>query len=208
MRLEGEKETLGNYLTGHPADAYLQEFKDFVHPLAHIDHSNKKRALICGLIRTIKRVLTKRGKKLMIIGLEDAKSSIDIIAFSEVFESQNEILRTGEMLLVEGELGEDDYTGGMKMTANTLYSIDDARTQFARCVALTLSSEDKTLLSTLQTVLKAHPGECVVQIRYTNADAKAKAAINLASEWRVKPSDKLLTLLSDILDKSRIEVCY
>jgi len=207
-RLDGENETLGNYLTGHPADAYLQEFKDFVQPLAHLNQSNKKRALICGLIRTIKRILTKRGKKLMILGLEDAKSSIDIIAFSEVFESQNEILRVGEMLLVEGELGEDDYTGGMKMTAGTLYSVDEARTQFARCVALTLSSEDKTLLSSLQTILRAHPGECAVQIRYTNADAKAKAAINLASQWRVKPSDELLTLLSDILDKSRIEVCY
>ena len=30
LRLEGEREVLGFYLTGHPADQYRREFGDFI----------------------------------------------------------------------------------------------------------------------------------------------------------------------------------
>ena len=150
--------------------------------------------------------MTKRGKKLAIINLEDTSGSIDIVAFSEIVEPQQAHLVVGQMLVVEGELGQDDYTGGVKMTATALYSLDEARTRFAKCLALTLSSEDQLLLPTIQSVLKDHQGDCVVQIRYANSDAKA--TINLASSWRVKPTDELLTILGDILDERRVEMCY
>ena len=205
-RLDGEKETLGLYLTGHPADAYLQELSGFVQPIAKLNPKKNKRATICGLVNSIRRLLTKRGKKLVIIGMEDTSGSLDIVVFSEVFDPQQEHVLVGKMLVIEGELGQDDYTGGTKMAATALYSLDDARTRFAKCLALTLSSEDHALLPTIQSVLKAHSGECVVQIRYANTNAKA--AINLAPEWRVRPSDELLLLLSDMLHEDRICLCY
>ena len=92
------------------------------------------------------------------------------------------------------------------MMATALYRLDEARTRFAKCLALTLSSADHSLVPSIQSVLKAHQGECVVQIRYANANAQA--AINLAPHWRVTPSDELLGLLADILDERRVELCY
>ena len=205
-RLDGEKETLGLYLTGHPAEPYLRELTGFVQLIKKLNPSQSKKALTCGLINSIRRIMTKRGKKLAIINLEDTSGSIDIVAFSEIVEPQQAHLVVGQMLVVEGELGQDDYTGGVKMTATALYSLDEARTRFAKCLALTLSSEDQLLLPTIQSVLKDHQGDCVVQIRYANSDAKA--TINLASSWRVKPTDELLTILGDILDERRVEMCY
>ena len=175
-------------------------------PIAKLNPKKNKRATICGLVNSIRRLLTKRGKKLVIIGMEDTSGSLDIVVFSEVFDPQQEHVLVGKMLVIEGELGQDDYTGGTKMAATALYSLDDARTRFAKCLALTLSSEDHALLPTIQSVLKAHSGECVVQIRYANTNAKA--AINLAPEWRVRPSDELLLLLSDMLHEDRICLCY
>ena len=110
------------------------------------------------------------------------------------------------MLVVEGELARDDYSGGVKMTASALYCLEEARTRFAKCLALTLTSEDSHRLPSLQSVMKAYQGECVVQIRYANTNAKA--VINLASQWRVTPSDALLTALGEILDLRRVELCY
>ena len=205
-RLDGEKETLGLYLTGHPATPYQKELMGYIQPIAKLNPTASKKGIICGLINSIRRILTKRGKKLAIIGMEDASGSLDIVVFSEVFEEQQAHVLVGQMLVVEGELSQDDYTGGVKMTATVLYRLDEARTRFAKCLALTLSSADQSLIPSIQSVLKAHQGECVVQIRYSNTNAKA--SINLAPQWRVTPSDELLTILMDILDEQRVELCY
>jgi DNA polymerase-3 subunit alpha len=204
-RLEGEKETLGFYLTGHPAEAYLEELADFVQPIIKLN-STAKKALVCGLVRDIRRILTKRGKKLAIISLEDTTGPIDIVAFSEIFEPRQADIMIGQVIVIEGEISPDDYTGGVKMTASAIHTLEEVRTRFAKCLALTLSSQDHSLLPSIQSILKTYQGECVVQIRYRNADAKA--AINLSKEWRVKPSDELIHSLAAILDKTCVEVCY
>ena len=151
-------------------------------------------------------MITKRGKKLTIIKIEDPTGSIDIVAFAEIFEPHQEDMVVGQIAIVDGELGQDDYTGGVKMTASLFYRLDQARTRFAKCLALNLSSDDHSLIENLQAILKKHPGECVVQIRYTSSDLRA--ALNLASQWRVTPSDELLNDLAEILDDQRVEVCY
>ena len=131
---------------------------------------------------------------------------MDVVVFSEIFEPQQKHIAIGQMIVIEGELGQDDYTGGLKMTATTLYRIEEARTRFAKCLAMTLSVDDGDHLPILQSLLKAHQGECVVQVRYANTNAKA--VINLAAEWRVNPCDELLTKLSDVLGEPRVEICY
>ena len=206
QRLDGEKEVLGLYLTGHPAAPYQKELQGFIKPISKLNPSTGKKVIVCGLINTLRHILTKRGKKLTIIGIEDASGNMDVVVFSEIFEPQQKHIAIGQMIVIEGELGQDDYTGGLKMTATTLYRIEEARTRFAKCLAMTLSVDDGDHLPILQSLLKAHQGECVVQVRYANTNAKA--VINLAAEWRVNPCDELLTKLSDVLGEPRVEICY
>lgn len=205
-RLEGEKKTLGLYLTGHPADAYTQELRAFIRPIHSLNPSAHKKATVCGLVTSIRRIVTKRGKKLVIIGLEDAQARIDIVTFSEVFDLSQEAAQVGLMLLVDGELSQDEYTGGVKMMATALYSMDNARMRFAKHLALTLFETDQAKLPEIQSVLAAHKGKCVVQIRYSNASSMA--AINLGASWCVTPDDALLAKLADLLDASRVSLVY
>ena len=205
-RLDNEKDTLGFYLTGHPAEPYLQEFKGFINPVAKLNYRNTKKTFVCGLVNSVRRILTKRGKKLAIINLEDSSGMIDIVAFSEIFEEKANLVVTGKIIVVEGELGQDNYTGGVKITAMAISSLDEARTRFAKFLAITITEGDNTLIPRLQSLFKEHGGDCVVQIRYANKDAKA--AINLAANWCVNPSDDLLNTLVELLDEARVEVCY
>lgn len=207
QRLSAEKETLGLYLTGHPAAYYCHEFKTFVQPITRLNPVAMKKAQVCGLVTSLRRVMTKRGKKLTIIGLEDASAKLDIVVFSEIFEVQQANVQPGQMIVVEGEIAVDDYNGGVKMTASQLYSIGEARARFARCLKLKLNHEiDSSLISSLQTLLKAHQGGCVVQINYSNP--KASAVLSLSPQWRVLPSDDLLVLLSDLLGSERVTMDY
>ena len=205
-RLDGEKETLGFYLTGHPAHAYSQELMAYTTPISRLNSSMAKKATICGLVSGIRRVMTKRGKKLAIIGIEDATGNLDVVAFSELFEVQQAQIQAGNMLVVEGELSQDDYTGGVKMTASALYQMEEARSRYAKCLALTLTAADHAILPALHSIFSAHQGDCVVQIRYSNNTAKG--TINLAAKWRINPSDELIAVLVDLLDKQRVQLCY
>lgn len=206
QRLEGEKKTLGLYLTGHPADVYTQEFRSFIRPIATLNPSAGKKAVICGLVTSIRKIMTKRGKKLAIIALENANTSLDVVVFSEVFEPKQDDIQTGDMIVIEGELGQDDYTGGVKMSATALYTIAQARTRFAKHVSLMITAFDQSLIPAIQTVLKAYPGQTLVQIRYSNT--LAQAAMTLSTEWCVAPDDALLVQLVELLGAGRVELCY
>ncbi|MDI9818575.1 MULTISPECIES: DNA polymerase III subunit alpha [unclassified Legionella] len=206
MRLNGEKETLGLYLTGHPARQYCQEFKEFITPIATLNPASMKKAIICGLVTSIRRVMTKRGKKLTIIGLEDAGSRLDVVVFSEIYEMQQTMIQSGEMLVVEGDIAADEYSGGVKMTASQLLTIDEARSQLAKCLVLRLTAEEGHLIPSLQAILKANQGRCIVQVHYANA--QAMAILNLGLEWRVSPTDEFITALADLLGENKVVLHY
>ena len=206
QRLDGEKKTLGLYLTGHPSDPYVKELASFITPIGALNPLMTKKAIVCGLVTGVRRIITKRGKKLAIVGIEDANANLDIVTFSEVFDPKAACIQVGNILVIEGELGKDDYTGGVRMSATTIYSIEEARTRFAKHLALILTAADKDNLSAIQAILSAHKGACVVQIRYSNA--ASQAAINLDPSWCVTPDDALLTKLTGLLNDERVTLCY
>lgn len=206
QRLEAEREVLGFYLTGHPADQYRREFGDFTVPISQLNPSVHKKAIICAQATSIRKIITKRGKKLVIIGMDDSTARIDVVVFGEVFEQYPEALATGDMLVIEGEVAYDDYNGGVKITATQLYSISTARTRFARCLELRLNPESTSLLSSIQSVLKAHAGRCVVQLAYINEYARAH--LSLAQQWHVTPSDELIGILSNLLGEDQVVMRY
>lgn len=205
-RLDAEKETLGLYLTGHPSSQYSKEFSAFIHPIAQLDPSKSKKVMVCGLIKGVRKILTKTGKKLAIMNLEDADTPIDIVIFSECFETYQDQIQTGQVLLVEGELSRDNYTGGVKLTATAFFSIAQARTRFGKYLGIKLAPCDAPKLSMLQSILQSSPGSCVVQIHYRNEHAAA--SLTTSSNWHVTPSDALLSKLTEILQETQIEMAY
>jgi DNA polymerase-3 subunit alpha len=206
QRLDREREVLGFYLTGHPADQYRREFTGFIVPISQLNPSTHKKALICGQVAALRKIVTKRGKKLVIIGMDDSTARMDIVVFGEVFDTFTEPLANGSMLVIEGEVAHDDYNGGVKMSASQLLTIPSARIRFARCLELRLSQQHESSLPALQTLLKAHKGRCGIQIIYSN-DA-ARASLNIAPAWHVTPCDQLLELLRALLGEEQVAMQY
>ncbi|STY29676.1 DNA polymerase III, alpha chain [Legionella wadsworthii] len=206
QRLEGEREVLGFYLTGHPADQYRREFSDFIVSISQLNPSIHKKSIICAQIVGIRKILTKRGKKLVILGMDDSTARLDVVVFGELFESSCSGMGTGNMLVIEGEVAHDDYNGGVKMTASHLYDVPTARTKFARCLELRLHAENHGILASIKSLLNAHAGHCSVQFSYSNEHAKAQ--LSLAPQWQVMPSDELLGHLSNLLGEEKVVMRY
>ncbi len=206
QRLKGEKETLGHYITGHPAKLLMSELAKRVTPIADLNPSVKKKAYVCGITKSIRKILTKKGKRLYILSLEDTSAQFDVVVFSEVYEALEEPLQSSDLIIIEGEISHDDYSGGVKMSANKLFTREEARTLFAQCLTIRLKPEHESLLPLIEDLLQAHKGHCLTQLTYQNS--VAQGCLNLPASWRISPKDELLSCLEQLLGKGCAEMLY
>ncbi|MDX2164587.1 MAG: DNA polymerase III subunit alpha [Gammaproteobacteria bacterium] len=195
-QLQFEKDILGFYLSGHPFDNYQEEF-------AGLLSDNLK----VGVMANFRTMFTKKGDRMAFLGLDDGKNILDVTIFSEAFEKNKELLVKDTILIIEGDMADDDFTGGQKLLARNIYNLETFREKFAKALLLNLKHNQKTDINNLTTAMKPFKsGNCPVYIEYEQADKRAK--ISLGSEWKVKLHDNLLEKLRMELGAENIKVCY
>jgi len=200
QRLQGEKETLGLYLTGHPIDPYEAEVRTFAPtPISDLRAGRGSERCVAGLIVGVTFIRSRRGDPIAFVTLDDRSDRIEVAVFSDLLEDHREKLVRDELLVVEGELGQDEYSGALKMRAQRLYAITEARARFASRLEVGV---DATRLSPdfperFQRLLRAYAGPqgCRVAVRYRRDDAQA--CLVLGEEWQVEPTDDLLQRLRE-----------
>jgi DNA polymerase-3 subunit alpha len=210
QRLEGEKETLGLYLTGHPIARYEQELARFIDStIAELKPTEDKNIVVAGLVVGMRAMQTRRGDRMAFVTLDDRTGRLELAVFSELYERHRDLLAKDTLLVVEGQVSMDEYSGGFKMSAERIYNIDQARGSFASRLEIDV---DAALAATgfmqeLKQVLKpATPGNCLVCVRYDAGPACAE--IVLGPEWKVTPGGALLDRLSGLAGEGRVRLIY
>lgn len=208
--LQGEKETLGYYLSGHPIQVYEAEFAKFITiPLGALSTAKTQSVTIAGLIINVRTMFTKRGDRMAFITLEDRTGMIELTVFSELYEENKEILIKDQIIIAEGEVSVDDYTGNHKIVTRVLYSLKQAREKFAKSLMITLQHNNlqSEVFEKLAEILTPFlPGRCPIQIHYENHAASAQLV--LGQQWRVMPHDELLMSLRRWLGEQHVNFCY
>jgi DNA polymerase III subunit alpha len=216
-RLAGEKLTLGLYLTGHPISQYEAEIKQFTngtiaHLLSEVERSKSKmEARVAGLVVEIRTRQTKQGKTMGFATIDDRTGRLEIAAFGDKYETYRSIFSRDSLLIAEGALAIDDFSGNLRLNVETLYNIEQAREGFARSLQLSWMVEGKadasSFISELKAVLEPFKGgSCPVGITYNSP--KASASLQLSDDWRVHPTDELLTRLKRLSGVVGVEVKY
>ena len=126
-RLNGERDTLGLYLTGHPIDEYEEELR-----MMHPNRISKLRpakvlATVSGMVIAMRVMKNKRGENFAFITLDDKSGRLELSVFAEKYNVYREILVKDALLVVQGVVSEDSFTGGLKMLAESIQSIYEAR---------------------------------------------------------------------------------
>ena len=200
QRLSCEKQTLGLYLTGHPINRYLSEIGKFTTArIVNLKPAKDSTVIVAGLIIAMRTMNTKRGDRMAFITIDDRSARIELAVFSEAYTRFQDLLSKDKLIVVEGEVSMDEYSGGYKMSARNIYDIGQARSHFAKCLMLRVDQKKagNGFIPSLQsTLLPFKEGVCPVIIDYQSDDAKAK--VNLGIEWRVNPTDELLHRLREM----------
>jgi DNA polymerase-3 subunit alpha len=210
QRLAAEKQTLGLYLTGHPIERYLAELDRFVSSrIVELKPTRDQTVVVAGLIIAMRSMNTRRGDKMAFITIDDRSARIELAVFSEPFQRYRDLLAKDKLIVVEGEVSVDEYSGGYKMSARTIYDINQAREHFARKLVVSVDEKHAAngFINELQhTLTPFREGFCPVVINYQRADARAEIA--LGESWRVHPTDELLHRLRETIGDERVQVIY
>ncbi|WP_422409540.1 MULTISPECIES: DNA polymerase III subunit alpha [unclassified Endozoicomonas] len=209
VRLSGEKDTLGLYLTGHPIDEYEQEIKHFIrNRIRDLQPARGESQNIAGLVVAMRTMNNKRGDKMCFVTLDDRTGRIEVSIFADVFEQCQALIKMDTVIVFEGEVSFDDYSGSLKVRAKKALNLIDARSYYARRLLVDLSSGqvDNAFHAKMSGLLGQHPGQLPVQVNYTRDDASA--SIQLGEKWNVSPSDDLVMGLRQWLGKESAKVEY
>ncbi|EKP0246076.1 DNA polymerase III subunit alpha [Aeromonas veronii] len=209
--LEGERETLGLYLTGHPINQYSSELRRYTSGRLCDLHPTSRDTVTtaAGLVIAARSMVTKRGNKMGIFTLDDRSGRLDVTLFSEALEKYEELMQKDRILVVSGQVSFDDFSGGLKMSARELLDINDARERFARAIRISLDEQriDDRFFPRLCEILEpARAGVCPVQVNYRRPGSRVR--LTLGTEWRVTPTDQLMDDLRVLLGRERVELVF
>ncbi len=207
-RLRGEKETLGLYLTGHPIDEYEGEVRRFARQRIVELKPARDTQTVAGLIVNLRVMKNKKGDKMGFITLDDRSGRIEASLFADAFASNQALLQTDTLVVVEGEVSNDDFSGGLRLRAKRVMSLEEARTGLAESLRLKVSSDalQGHRLRWLADVCGRNRGACPITVEYTGS--QARALLQFGQDWRIDPTDNLIQTLRDQFGRDNVFLHY
>jgi DNA polymerase-3 subunit alpha len=214
VRLQGERETLGLYLTGHPIAQFEAGLNRFVthrigdlisdRPMETVRFGGGKTVTVAGLIDEVK----KRGPR-TILNLDDRTGRLEVTLFEDVFQRYRDLVAKDALVLVEGSLRFDEFSDSWRLAARKITELDKVREQQARRVVLKWPArpDSAALLGRLAEILTPfRPGPCPITVEYTGSGACG--ALTLGPEWTVRASRELLEKLESLVGRGGVQVVY
>jgi len=215
--LQAEKETLGLYLSGHPIDRYEAELAEFIpKKITDLDapeskgyQRNEKPVLTAGLIVAIRTMKSKNGSRMAFITLDDQSGRLEVRVFADVYEQYQSFIQPDKLVVIQGKIGQDNFTGGLAATAERVFDITGAREAFGQALHINIrgESEAQQWVEQLKTTLSPFKGGGLgLELTYQNS--QASALFRLGDDWQVTPSDTLLHQLNTLPGQVAVTMRY
>ncbi len=127
-KLKWEKELLGLFISGHPLESFKKLATKYSVPISKIHQDIAKetespvlpipqipgpffkkittgnRVKICGLISKVKKIITKSGRPMFFLNVEDLSDKIEVIVFPNTAEQNSFLLIENKIVLISGRI--------------------------------------------------------------------------------------------------------
>ncbi|MFW7339926.1 DNA polymerase III subunit alpha [Pollutimonas sp. H1-120] len=209
-RLTQEKAALGFYFSGHLFDAWRDEVRRFApKPLARLEASRSPQ-WFAGVLSSVRPKMTRRGKMLYAV-LDDGSAQVEVAIFNELYEQHRNRLKEDRLVIIHGKVSNDDYSGGLRVSAESVFDLQLAREARARSLRITLNGNaDAARLRQMLNPFRAEPENGVpgvpVEVRLHRDEFQCM--IRLGEDWRVRMADAMLDQLGDWTVPDGVEITY
>jgi DNA polymerase III subunit alpha len=204
-----EKAALGFYFSGHPFMAYKSEVSTFIKgTLADLKPQDQPK-LLAGIVMGGRIRMTQRGK-MLIASLDDAVARVEVVIGSELLAQHQDIIKTDKLLIIEGKITHDDFSGGIRVSARKVMDLVTARSHYAQMLTIACNGQsDSAKLASILDRYRNPTSEnkrCPVKIEYHNVHGRV--TLMLGEEWRVELHDELLQDLTAWLSEENVKILY
>ena len=196
--LRKEKALLGVFLTGHPL-TYHQEDRRAFGRVTTADIAKvvgKKIAMVVVLAAANERI-TKSGKRMASLRLEDEVGAFEAVIFEEELKSID-LPPAGEVVVVVGDVSAGFGGGGPRLRLTKVDAVSDLRAEHVRRLVLRIKpvggkdarpADYQDTLTALRAHLSRHPGDTPlrVQIHYGDTEVLIEP-----TDLSVEPTNELI----------------
>ena len=208
-QLAEEKQVIGFYLSGHPFHPYQQEVRQIA-PVRLNRLRPQESVRVAGFVTAVRTMMGKRGK-LAFVTLEDTSGKVEALVTGEVLEAASSILKSDQVLLLECRINRDDYNGGngLRIIANSVMTLPQARERFARSLTLYLNQQHD--MAAVMALLHAHrhsanASVAPLPLRVFYRNPHAQGELNVQQTWQLVSSVELFNQLSTLLGEQGLVV--
>ncbi|MDK2124534.1 DNA polymerase III subunit alpha [Parachitinimonas caeni] len=205
VKLTEEKLAIGFYLTGHPFEAQAKLVRGFIKtPLSRIQ-PRKEPQMLAGVVTSLRTKIGQRGK-MAFITLDDASTKLEVSIFSETFDENRGKLKEDALLVIEAKVSDDSYTGGLRIVADKVYDLAEARSRFASALKLQVGIDAADAVRLRRTLEPYLGGACPLEVYYRNQSAQC--GLRLGEDWRITLRDDLIKDLQGWLGDTSVKVAF
>jgi DNA polymerase-3 subunit alpha len=206
-----EKAALGFYLSGHPFLNAKEDISQFVRGTLADLVPQEQPKLLAGVVTGVRIRMTQRGK-MAIVTLDDAVARVDVVVGSELLNQYVNLIKEDQLLVIEGRVSNDDFSGGIRVSARKLYDLAGARSHFASMLKISCNGQSDAAKLTMilspycKKSVESDKKLCPVKIEYHNS--QGQASLMLGEAWRVELQDELLQNLHAWLSADNVKILY
>jgi len=155
---------------------------------------------------SLKEINNRRGERMAFVALEDPSGRVEVVLFAEAYAEVRDWLRGEDPLaVVEGRAAPDEQTGGYKVTAERIMTLEEARIEQARALDLSGEGLSAEAVRQLGNLVRENPGSCPVWLHY-RIPGQARARLRFPEP--VRPEPALLEALGGVLGQGAVQLRF
>jgi len=212
-RLTHEKAAIGFFLSGHLFEQSEAEVRQFCRTRIADLSDSREPQLLAGIASELRIVNGQRGR-VMIFKLDDRSEVIEAVASEPVFEAQRELLREDELLVVQGRVKLDRFSGGLRVDVMQVWDLAGARARFGRYLTVVVNGIALPLNELLRQwpARKLHTEQGDLEqglgVRLQLRRADAMADLDLGDQARFWPCDEALARWRSVAHGGQASIVY
>ena len=205
QRLKYERELTGFYISAHPLARYEATINALATAttvgLAELPDGREVR--LCGIITTVKTMLTKKGDRMAYLTLEDLHGVVEVIAFPDLYKAATDLIAPERVIRLTGTVDRGDK--GTKIRGMKLEPLAEVQNQSIKRVTIRLGDgrHAESHLPRLRDVFQRHPGSTSVMLTFrmgTDLEADSVPLPNV----KILPSEHFVADVEEVLGKGAV----
>ena len=213
-RLTLEKTAIGFYLSGHMFDQCETEVRKFCKRRIADLIDSREPQILAGIVSDLRIINGQRGR-VAIFKVDDKTEAIEAVANEELLDASRDALRDDELVVVQGKVQPDRFSGGLRLNVTQIWDLAAARARFGRYLSVQADGN----IGPLTELVKQWParrsstehGESVqglgVRVK-VRVDGAATAELDLGDQGRFWPTDDALARWKQIMPTQSPQVVY